>query len=111
GVIAAALTVGLNALLFSLLPIEVAGIGYFVANLAGLFVADAMRVRRGGERLFSKDKLILSLFLGGILCLTALAFDYSIAMRAVLILLAVVISLPLILGFLVRVGIRRRTAE
>lgn len=107
GVIATVLTVGLNALLFSLLPIEVAGVGYFIANLAGLIVADALRVRQGGERLFSRNKLILSLFVGGILCLTALAFDYSIAMRAVLILLAIVISLPLIFGFLVRVGIKK----
>ena len=111
GVIAAALTVGSNALLFSLLPIDVAGVGYFVANLAGLFVADALRERQGGETLFSKGKLILSLFVGGMLCLTALAYDYSIAMRAVLVLLAIVISLPLLLGFLVRVGIRKRLPE
>ena len=107
GVITAALSIALNALLFSIFSIEVAGIGYFIANLAGLFIAAAIRARQGGERLFSKSKLSLSLFVGGVLCLIALAYDYSIAMRAVLILLAAMISLPLLLGFLVRIGIKR----
>ena len=107
GVITAVLSIMLNALLFSIFSIEVAGVGYFVANLLGLFIADAIRSRQGGERLFSKSRLTLSLFVGGALCLIALAYDYSLAMRATLILLAVVISLPLLLGFLVRVGIKR----
>lgn len=108
GVIAAALTVGLNALFFSLFSIDVAGVGYFIASLVGLFVAGAIRKRQGGAPLFSRDKLILSLFVGGILCLTALAYDYSIAMRGVLILLAIVLALPLLFGFIVKVGIKKR---
>ena len=107
GIMAAGISIGLNALSFRYFPFEVAGLNYFIASIIGLIVAAALSRHGTGALMFSLDRLILSLLLGGMLCLTALAFDYSIAMRAVLILLAVVISLPLLLGFLVRIGIKR----
>lgn len=111
GVVAAGLTIGLNSVTFRYFSFAVAGFNYLLASCAGLTVAAALAKRKGGELIFSKDKLILSLLVGGLLCGVALAYDYSIAMRAVLILIAIALALPLLLGFLVKVGIKRSSAQ
>ena len=111
GVAAAVLSIGLNAISFRFLPFSVAAFNYFLSNLAALYLAAILQKRSGGALIFSSGRLLLSLAVGGLLCGTALAYEYSIAMRGVLMLLAITLSLPLAIGFLSRVGLGSRAKK